>query len=269
MTAARTTVVVAVWDEYVSQLEAAIQSIQGQDSEPEIVVVDNASGVALPDLPGATIVRTHGRLSLGAARNLGLDRVQTPHVVFWDADDVILPGTLAFLEDGAASGPAAFATAVLEEPSRARHRWPRPWVARLMRAPRMFALLDSVWSLYPTTGSTIIDAQLARAAGGFADADSGEDWCLGVSLAFRGRIAFSERPGRLYSIGDPSVWARHMTPSHLLGHARAVRGRIRTDPAIPRWVRALLPLIAIGQWSAIVAHVALDATRRIRNGRGR
>jgi len=114
------------------------------------------------------------------------------------------------------------------------------------------------------------DAELARVAGGFADADSGEDWCLGVSLAFRGRIAFDERPGRVYRLVESSMWAQHMTPPHVLRHARAIRERIKMDPAISRWVRALLPLIALSQWSAIWAHFALEAARRVRNrGRGR
>ena len=31
----------------------------------------------------------------GAARNLALNTIPTPFVVFWDADDVMLPGTLS------------------------------------------------------------------------------------------------------------------------------------------------------------------------------
>ena len=263
---AQTTVVLPVWDEYVAaRLPEALASLRGQDVAAPIVVVDNASEVQLPDLPGVTLVRSPRRLTLGAARNLGLASVKTPNVVMWDADDVMLPGTLGFLEAAIRSDPslAAFGTAILEEPSGVRHRWPRRWVAVLVRMPRLFALLDGMWSLYPTTGATIMRTELARAAGGYGDAESGEDWCLGVSLAFRGCIGWSEQPGRVYRLHPQSVWARHMTLRDQRRHARAVQNRIRQDRGIAGWARAALPLIALGQYAAIAAHVALSATRRV------
>lgn len=259
-----TTVVIPVWDEYVAErLPEALQSLR-QEPPPQIIVVDNASTVEVPEVSGAHVVRTPRRMALGSARNLGLERVNTRYVVFWDADDAMLPGTLAFLEReiASATGVVAVAAAIIEDPSGNRHRHPRRWAPLLMRAPSLFALLHSIWSLYPTTGATIIDAEAARAAGGFADADSGEDWVLGVSLAFRGSIAFSERPGRLYRVHKHSVWARHMTLRHEIGHARAVRERLKTDHGIPRWARAMRPLIAVGQWLAIAAHEGLEVLRR-------
>jgi glycosyltransferase involved in cell wall biosynthesis len=264
---ANTTVVVAVWDEYVAErLPEALQSLQQQGAPAKIIVVDNASSVTVPDVAGVSVVHASKRLPLGTARNLGLAQVETPYVVFWDADDVMLTGTLAFLEReiAAAPGVVAFSAAIIEEPSRKRHRHPRRWAPLLMRAPRLFALLHCVWSLYPTTGATLIRTEVARAAGGFADADSGEDWCLGVSLAFRGRIGFSERAGRLYRIHEHSVWARHMTPRHQLRHARSVRDRIGGDRAIPGWARALRPVIALAQWTAILGHEVLTSARRLR-----
>ncbi len=262
----QTTVVIPAWDDYVSErLEEALQSVHAQQSPPPpIVVVDNASTVPLPPLPGAWVLRAPTRLTLGAARNLGLTRVSTPYVVFWDADDVMLDGTLPFLEQAIASDPAivAFAMAVLEEPSGRRHRWPRRWVGRLVRAPRAFATLDAMWSIYPTTGCTIMRAEVVRAAGGYSDADSGDDWCLGVSLAFRGRLGWSERPGRLYRVHPGSIMAERMTPPDLIRHARVVRERIRTDPGVPEWARRALPLVALGQRAAIEAHLALERARR-------
>ena len=260
--------VVPVWDDYVSdRLGEALASVRAQDRQAPIVVVDNASSTRLPPLPGTLVVRAPARLTLGEARNLGLSRVTTPYVVFWDADDLMLPGTLAFLETQIAAQPklAAYGMAIVEEPTGRRHRWPRRWIARLARAPQIFALLHSIWSLYPSTGATIMRSDLARAAHGYGDADSGEDWCLGVSLAFRGHIGWSEQPGRLYRVHSSSTWAQHMTPGDLRRHARAVRERIRSDAGIPEWVRTSLPLIGLGQGVAIRAHVLVQTARTLRH----
>ena len=83
-----------------------------------------------------------------------------------------------------------------------------------------------------------------RDCGGFADADSGEDWVLGVSLAFRGRVQLHERPGRVYRRLGESLWERRRSPRHQLRHAAAVRRRLRQDPGVPGWARRAAPLLA-------------------------
>lgn len=267
MTAACTTVVIPVWDEYVAELlPQALASIQGQDVTAQIVVVDNASAVSVGELDDVTVVKAPSRVPLGTARNLGLAQTKTPYVLFWDADDLMLPGTLAFLEGQIAADPglAAFGAAIIEAPSGRRHRWPRRWVAVLMRARRTFSFIHCVWSLYPTTGATIIKTELAKATGGFSDKDSGDDWCFGVSLVFRGRIGWSERPGRLYPRRPGSIWARYGTVGFLFRHAQVVRDRIRDDTGVPGWVKGLRPVIALAQWAAILAHEALERLRRRR-----
>src|SRR3954468_4561792 len=230
----QTTVLIPVWNDYVAWLEQAVVSLTGQAVATRIVVVDNASEVKLPELPGVSVVTSRRRLTLGAARNLALAQVTTPYVVAWDADDTMLPGTLGFLEGAMTADPrlAAYGTAIIEEPSGRRHRWPRRWVAAVARRPALFALLDCVWSLYPTTGATIMRTDLVRSAGGYGDAESGDDWCLGVSLAFRGRVGWNERPGRTYRLHSRSIWSRHSRAGDLLRHAGMVRERIRSDPAI-------------------------------------
>lgn len=262
----QTTVVIPVWDAYVAErLIDAVKSLRDQDVPIRTLVVDNASRVGLPVLPGVSVARSRERLSLGQARNLGLAKVSTPYVIFWDADDVMLPGTLASLEEAIGADPrlVAFGEAIVEDPGGVRHRWPRPWIGSLLSWPRLFALLDAVWSLYPTTGATIMRTDAVRAAGGYADSDSGEDWCLGVGLAFRGKLGWSERPGRLYHVHAASMWARHMTLRHQLRHAATVRARIRADPTLPAWVRGALPLIGSAQTAAVVAHELVAARRRL------
>ena len=90
-------------------------------------------------------------------------------------------------------------------------------------------LTHSVWSLYPTTGAVLIARDALLAGGGFGDADSGDDWVAGVSLA---------------------------------RHSAAVRARLRADPATPTWLRAALPAVAVLQWVAI--HVLRPASRAAR-----
>jgi glycosyltransferase involved in cell wall biosynthesis len=246
---------VPAWGPYAGlSLAEAVRSLCDQDLPARILVVDNASENRLPELDAVEVIRTPGRLSLGAARNFGLARVTTPYVTFWDADDLMPAGTLRFLRDRLASDPrlVAAAAGIVEDEPRIRHRWPPRFAARLARRPRMFALCHSIWSLFPTTGGTLIRAVAAKEAGGFDDADSGEDWVLGVSLTLRGRVELHERPGRIYRRLGPSIWERHSTLRHLFAHARAVRRRVRSDPAASRSTRALLPVVAILQAAVLV-----------------
>jgi glycosyltransferase involved in cell wall biosynthesis len=134
---AAVTVVVPVWDRYVDFLGDAVDSVRRNSAEAPIVVVDNASSAAVNEVTGARVVRAPRRLSEGAARNLGLDQVQTEYVVFLDADDMLLEGTLDFLHQRIASDPglAVFATSILDGSTGERHRTPRRFVSRLARWP--------------------------------------------------------------------------------------------------------------------------------------
>jgi glycosyltransferase involved in cell wall biosynthesis len=226
-------------------LQDALESLRCQTSAARIIVVDNASEDLPGTVEGVEVVRTPARLTVGAARNFGLERVDTPYVVFWDADDLMLPGTLSHLEERIAAQPAAVAVAaaILEDEPRVPHRWPRPWSYPMTGARAPFAVAHCVWSLFPTTGSTIMRTAAVRDAGGYADANSGEDWVLGVSLAFRGRVVFDARPGRVYRRHPGSLWESRRSREHLLSHARAVRERIRRDPGIPRPIKLAVPVI--------------------------
>ncbi|MEJ7826132.1 MAG: glycosyltransferase family 2 protein [Solirubrobacteraceae bacterium] len=259
--AASTTVVVPVWDAYAGALlDAALDSIREQAVPVRIVLVDNASSVAISEQPDVEVVRLARRLVLGAARNAGIERVQTPFVVVWDADDLMLPGTLALLEREMRHAPqlVAYGAAIVEAADGTRHRWPRRWIASLLARPRLLALVQCVWSVFPSTGATIMRTALVREAGGYPPATSGDDWVLGVSLAFRGPLGWTERPGRSYRRDPQSIWACHSDAAHQRTHARDVRRRIRADPGIASWARAALPAIAVAQHAAIV----LSTTRR-------
>src|SRR4051812_16626198 len=105
-------VVVPAWGEYAGEpLTEALASLHTQDVPARIVVVDNASEPALAELDGVEVIRSPERLTVGAARNLGLQSVNTPYVLFWDADDLMLPGTLRFLQERIPSEPEAVVVA--------------------------------------------------------------------------------------------------------------------------------------------------------------
>ena len=90
----RVAVVIPVWDAYVGFLGEALASVRDQAVEAEVIVVDNASTEPVAAAEGARVVRSDARLSTGAARNLGLESVTAPLVVFLDADDLMRPGAL-------------------------------------------------------------------------------------------------------------------------------------------------------------------------------
>src|SRR3954452_14939804 len=151
MDAAPVTVVIPVWDDYVAYLDAAVGSVRQAEPDASIVVVDNASATPVTPPAGTSLVRANHRLSVGAARNLGLDQVATEYVTVLDADDQLLPGALPFLRSRLDADPSisVSATSIVDGRTGRRHRVPRRPAAWLARWRRTFALLDCVWSLVP------------------------------------------------------------------------------------------------------------------------
>jgi len=258
------TVVIPVWDNYVHYLPEAVESV-GNDPGVSILIVDNASRTPIPETPGASIFRSQSRLNVGGIRNLGLSRVTTEYALVLDADDALLPGTLEFLRSRLAANPSlsVCAVSILDGETGERHRTPRRFVPAFSRWRRAFALADCVWSLYPIQSCAMMRTSQAREAGGYADASWGDDWVLAVSLAFRGRVEVHDRLGRFYRANPDSIWRQPRRSRDLVASARLVRRRIRDDPAIPQWTRAILPAVAALQLFAIYAlrPLYLAATR--------
>jgi hypothetical protein len=129
----------------------------------------------------------------------------------------------------------------------------------------LFGLLQCVWSAYPTTGATLMRTEIVQAAGGYSDEISGSDWGLGAALAFRGRLAWSHRPGRMYRPRAGSVWDQNSSVSRMLAHSRSIRRRLRADAGVPAWARAMLPVVALAQYAALfVLRPPLLFVRRLR-----
>ena len=256
---------IPAWGAYAgAPLQEALASIRDQDTAARIIVVDNASDPPLGEVGDGQVVRAPERLTVGGARNLGLEHVRTPYVLSWDADDLMLPGTLRFLIDAISADDAviAVAAAIVEE-SGARHRWPPAWSARLAPHRTLFAIAHSLWSLFPSTGATIMRTAAVRESGGYGDELSAEDWVLGVSLAHRGRVEVSDRPGRVYRRLGASLWQEHRSAARQLAHAAAVRHRLRADPAIPRWARASTPGLKV--LHPLILLVVAPIARRLRS----
>jgi glycosyltransferase involved in cell wall biosynthesis len=260
------TVVIPVWGaRYVDSLGRAIASVRAQDEDVPIIVADNASEVEVPEIEGTVVVRSATRLSVGEARNLGLDPVESEYVVVLDADDELAPGALADLRAGIDANPdaAVYSMSLIEADTGARHRTPRRFVTGLARKPRLFAVATAIWSLYPIQGSAILRTAWVRDAGAYPDCNWGDDWVLAVSQAFRGRVAIDPRPAIIYHAHSESLWRRGRPAGDLLAAARQVRHRLSTDPAVPSWVRAALPLIAALQTALIlVVRPPYRATRK-------
>jgi hypothetical protein len=182
---------------------------------------------------------------------------------------MLLDGALEFMQRRMAAdgGLAICATSILDGATGQRHRTPRRFVTRLSRRPRAFALADSIWSLLPIQGCAILRTSHVREAGGYPDADLGEDWVLAVSIAWRGRVEVSERLGRYYRRTEGSLAGRRWTNRELRANAGRVRERLRVDPAVPAWARLLLPAIAALQLAGI--HLVRPAYLAAARGLGR
>lgn len=257
------TVVVPVWDAYAfALLDEAIFSLQAQRPRPAILVVDNASDPPIAARDGVHVVRTERRLTVGMARNRGLAQVTTPWAMLWDADDVMLPGTVAELLATARATPSAVvvATGIIDGATGRRHHWPRLWTNGLTRAPRVYALVHAVSSLFPTTGA-LLRTDVVLAGGGCADTDGGDDWVLGVSLALRGRVVVHPWLGRVYRRHRGSISSGWSGGKDIARHAALVRERLASDPATPDSVRAVLPAIRVAQ--LMVIRVLRPVSRRL------
>lgn len=247
------TIVVPVWDDYVSYLRDCVASLLAQDPVPEVWVVDNASATPVPELPGVRTLRTPDRLSVGEARNFALQRVESELVMFCDADDELLPGALRALYDALLTVPGAgFAGGGIVRRSDAgddepETGWPPAYVRRLTRYPRLLAMRSLWLSSLPAT-CTLYRTPVARDSGGFGEGQLGEDWSFVTAVAFRARGVLIDRPVRRYRFSDDSLFHRARSYDARSRAHRAVRRRMLRDPAVPLYVKALMPAFALHHW---------------------
>jgi glycosyltransferase involved in cell wall biosynthesis len=248
-TEARVTVVIPVWDEYCARLQECVRDLMTQEGVAmDVIIVDNASDSEIPDLPAdVRVLRLARRVSVGAARNAGGEHVQTPYVLFLDADDRLLPGTVQFLAgelDGAPAAVAAICKHLLWDRKTDRRvtvdRSPKPVVYRLARSRHLLGLATLRFNIFPIVGCAAIRTEVFRDAGGFGDGNLGEDWELCAALAWRGRIRFHRRPGRLYAVEEGSLWHRSHPRELLERRYDAFQARVLRDRRVPAYARLLV-----------------------------
>lgn len=245
-------IVIPAWGTHATYVPAAVASLLEQEGPSiEIVVVDNASDVPIPPLPDAArVVRTRERLRVGGARNAGLDEARAPSVMFWDADDVMLPGALARMAGVLREDPGVVAVTMdsvrwtPETGPGERWPWPRGIMYRLARRRPAFAAIATVYNAFTTTGPALMRTAEVRDAGGFASEIAFfEDWALATSLTVRGRVVMLREIARLYRVHDESLTLGHLGHPDEAVWLRGLRDRMRHDPRRPRWLKAGLPFI--------------------------
>jgi len=201
--AANVSIVIPVWDSHTQLLPRCLQAIRNEPVAVELIVVDNASTVPLAGLPpNARCVRLSERQSIGAARNAALAVVNTPFIVFADADDEVAPGSLAhsltlLQHDPHAAG--VLGRSLVEEHGHYR-RGLRPTTAFRLACTYTPALAPLFWlaGYQCSITSTLLHTATVHDAGGFADADIGEDWHLAARMARRQRFICLDQPVRIY-----------------------------------------------------------------------
>jgi succinoglycan biosynthesis protein ExoO len=242
--------VLPAWGAHVAYVPEAIASLQEQQVPLEIVVVDNASDPPVTGMPaGVRVVRSETRLTPGGVRNFGLDRATGDYVMFWDVDDLMLPGALQRMLGIVESDPEVVAVtmdSIMWTPQTGpgeRWPWPRPSTYRMARHRRLFALACLLHNPFTTTGPALMRMESVRDSGGFEDIAYFEDWALSASLAVRGRVVMLEEPGRLYRVHDQSLSLGHLESPQQGEWLTALRARTMKDPAVPLWMKALQPAV--------------------------
>lgn len=113
--APKVAIVTAVYNGAQHIYETLVSVQQQTLSDFEMVVVDDGSDDATPDIvqsfPDKRIrmIESGGRKGVSAARNIGLETCSAPLVVFLDADDLLLPSALARMVETLDAHPDAVA----------------------------------------------------------------------------------------------------------------------------------------------------------------
>jgi len=241
--AADLTIIIAVWDEHTRLLPRCLQAIHNEPVAANLALVDNASSLPFDRPSDARRINLTERRSIGEARNAGLAQVNTPFVVFADADDEIASGSLSrslALLQREPRAPGVLGRSIVQEHGH-RRRGHTPHTAFRLASNYAPGLARLLWlfAFQCSITSTVLRTASVRDAGGFPDTSTGEDWQLAARLARRGPFICLDDPVRIYH-RHPAA-ARNTNP-HASG--RAQRQRICADCIIDPRARAADRLLA-------------------------
>jgi len=244
-------VVIPFWDLENPILQDCIDSIRSQAYPSQILVVDNASSIPVVGQDGVKVLRLNKRVSVGEARNLGLATVETPYVMFMDADDVLLPNAIGHLRSLIASRPGVSLAAgrIIDWVPDTGVKRPKPWPGKMAkqinRSARLFRLLNIVRNVTPVTGCAVMDTRLAQSTGGFPNSTA-EDWTFGVLMGLRGQVLLSDNYVKLYRWRADGLSKVAVQQWKVLYEARRVtRSALAADALTPSWMRSLLGALAL------------------------
>ena len=254
-------------------IEQAIQSVLSQPLAVEIIVVDDASTDRTVEIaegllaaaPHAMVLRNARPKGVSGTRNTGLGHASAPWVLFLDADDVLLPGSLPALLDSAKAGDVAVlgAFGAIDEAGDAIDD---SWADELggwldeHGAPSVVDLRELALSnIMPPPGAQLLSAEDLRAIGGFDEVliarGGSEDFELLARLSWRGTVrliddnvlAYRRRSGSQSSRSDHNI--------------RRARSRLVAMRRSPRWQR---PVIG---WSLATRYARLGVARSLEGAR--
>jgi len=196
------TIVIPVWDQHARLLPRCLQAIRNEHVAADLIVVDNASSLPLDPPADARRITLTERQSIGAARNASLAQVNTPFVMFADADDEIAPGTLTrslALLQRQPDAPGVLGRSIVEEHGHHRHgRTPHTAFRLASQYAPSLAPLFWLFAFQSSITSTVLRTATVRDAGGFPDTNTDEDWQLAARLARRGPLICLNEPVRIY-----------------------------------------------------------------------
>src|SRR5688572_23438142 len=121
------TVVVPVWGSYIKYLPECLESLN-KFKLTNVVIVDNCSNPPVEQiLKNGSVVRLPARTSVGEARNKGLEYVNTPWVIFLDADDILNDDPLKLINEAGHKSAAVVGRSWLWDGTRITgiSDWPR------------------------------------------------------------------------------------------------------------------------------------------------
>jgi N-acetylglucosaminyl-diphospho-decaprenol L-rhamnosyltransferase len=239
----------------------------------EIIVVDDASPVALSDLDGARVLRREANGGFGAAVNTGAAIASGELLLVLNSDVSVAPGFVADLLSAAEPWqPAVAAPAVSDRghPARSGRRFPTAWQMTVENVAVLARWQDRDW--WRRQVGQVVEAR--------PGADVLVDWLAGAALlvptrVFREAGGFDERyfmyaeevdlQRRLADLGLPRVHLGSVVVEH--------EGGASTDPARRReWLLQArlmysrkwggLTRLRCGLSSAVALNLATDGVRR-------